>query len=152
MIFENDPNMKVYATRITEIYPDFPERTDLANHLANIFVSMHCNSGSKQISGIQMFYPNPTDNRGNTSKQLADIIGANATLHSGISKMGADQTIGYELWVLRKTTIPACLIEIGFLTNTSDASKLSDANNRQLMSQGIYEGIKKSFSGTIRER
>lgn len=43
------------------------------------------------------------------------------------------------LWVLRKTTMPAVLIELGFITNASDAQLMSE--DPEAFASGIYNGI-----------
>ena len=43
------------------------------------------------------------------------------------------------LWVLRKTRMPAVLIELGFITNAGDANLM--ANDPNAFATGIYNGI-----------
>ena len=43
------------------------------------------------------------------------------------------------LYVLKKTNMPAVLVEIGFITHPGDAAILRD--NPELFARGIYNGI-----------
>ena len=43
------------------------------------------------------------------------------------------------LYVLRRTAMPALLLEVGFITNPGDAALM--ANNPALIARGIYNGI-----------
>ena len=43
------------------------------------------------------------------------------------------------LYVLRKTNMPAVLVEIGFITNPSEAALMN--TNPELFARGIYNGI-----------
>ncbi len=45
--------------------------------------------------------------------------------------------------VLRKTSMPSILIELGFINNQSEASFLSSKNGQQTMASAIYSGFKK---------
>ena len=43
------------------------------------------------------------------------------------------------LYVLRRTNMPAVLVEIGFITNPAEAALMN--NNPALIARGIYNGI-----------
>ncbi len=149
-LLEADPDIKVYATRTTDTNPSFDYRVNMPNHLADMFVSIHCNSiASSSISGVQVFYPNPADERGSISKQLSDVFMDKFTQATGLPNRPANQSLGYSFLVLKNTTIPACLVEMGFLTNISDAMFLLSEQGREKSANGIYEGIKKGFETVI---
>ncbi len=158
LLLDADPNIKVYATRTTDVYVTRPQRAIMANSIADLFVSIHCNSiettisNYESISGVQVFYPNPSDNRGTMSKEISNIFRETLSSKLGIPNRPADQTLGYEYTVLSKTNMPACLIELGFLTNLTDVQKLATAEGRQAAAEAIYEGIKQSFTKVIPSR
>ncbi len=151
-LLESDGKIKVYVTRFEDVYPSFEDRVSLANNLGDMFVSIHCNAmgNNTYIKGVQVFYPNPSDNRGKLSKQMAEIFNQTMTENTGLDKKSADQTLGYSLYVLRKTSIPACLIELGFLTNTYDAQILSSDEGVEAMAKAIYKGINMSFEEVVK--
>ena len=47
--------------------------------------------------------------------------------------------INPDFYVLRRTDMPAMLIELAFITNHSDAQKLE--NDQALFAQAIYDGL-----------
>ena len=49
------------------------------------------------------------------------------------------------LYVLRKTQMPATLVELGFITNPRDAALMRDEPG--LFAEGIYRGIKEYTGG-----
>jgi N-acetylmuramoyl-L-alanine amidase len=49
--------------------------------------------------------------------------------------------------VLRGSTIPAVLVEVGFLSNSQEADKLDSSAYRQKVAQGIVDGIREYASG-----
>ena len=51
--------------------------------------------------------------------------------------------ISTSLYVLRRTTMPAVVVEMGFLTNVEDAALLE--SRPDLFAQGIYQGILSYF-------
>lgn len=152
LLLENDPDIKVYATRTTDVDMARPKRASLGS-VGDMFVSIHCNSlNNTSVSGVQVFYPNPADKRGALSKEMAAIFNKTVSSSLNIPIRPADQTLGYEYTVLLQSTVPACLIELGFLTNTTDAKILASPDGRQKAAQGIYEGIKQSFDTVLPAR
>lgn len=152
LLLENDSNIKVYATRTTDVDMERPKRASLGS-VGDMFVSIHCNSlDNPNVSGVQVFYPNPSDTRGMLSKEMATIFNKTVSSRLGIPIRPADQQLGYDYTVLLQSTVPACLIELGFLTNTTDAKILASPEGRQAAAQGIYEGIQEAFATVIPSR
>lgn len=56
LILENSKNVKVIYTRSTDKFVELHDRAGIANkHNADLFISIHCNSGPKQVSGTETF-------------------------------------------------------------------------------------------------
>lgn len=77
------------------------------------------------------------------SKELAQIIQKNlvkilSQKHSGVNDLGVK---GGPFWVLIGAEVPSVLTEISFLSNATEEERLGKAEYRQLIAQGIYQGI-----------
>ena len=59
------------------------------------------------------------------------------TLITGLKNRGVIERPG--LYVLRRTAMPATVIEMGFITNPADAELM--ANSPNLFALGIYRGV-----------
>lgn len=86
---------------------------------ADVFISIHCNSfGSRQANGTETFcYGSGTKGEllaGCIQRQIVDAI---MTLNRGVK-------YNSEFYVLRKTAMPAVLVELGFISNEWDAIQL----------------------------
>ncbi|MDR0629845.1 MAG: N-acetylmuramoyl-L-alanine amidase [Treponema sp.] len=100
---------------------------------ADIFVSIHCNSSTNTSArGATACYPNNHDET--ASHSLADSMVA--VLTSSLFPKHRDAYYQY-LHVLRDTTMPATLVECGFISNTSDLAILQ--NNGSTI--GYYLGL-----------
>ena len=104
---------------------------------ADIFVSIHQNSYSKSsVKGAQVFYFNSSDN----SKKLAHFIQARIKeFVDSNNKFQAKENSNY--FVLKQTSMPAVLVECGFLTNPGEKSKLLSEEYQEKVAWGIYLGI-----------
>lgn len=101
---------------------------------ADYFISVHTNASSNpQATGSEAFaFSSPS-----AAFSLGEDIleGLNAT--TGLRNRG--MKVRTSLYVLRKTAMPAVLVELGFITNPDDASLMS--TRPDLFAQGIYDGI-----------
>ena len=107
-------------TRYTDVFVSLKERCRIANENSpKMFVSIHCNAASNlSARGVEVWYYNHLG----ISKQLAGLFVKRLSLWSsknrGIKKGN--------FFVLKHTTCPAILIEVGFLSNPIDREKLID--------------------------
>lgn len=139
---------KVIMTRVTDrtvategssLGSELQARVDIAeaNH-ADIFISIHSNSNpDTSIAGTMTFYPN--------AKTPAL---ANAIQRELIKKTGAvDKGVAPEtFYVLRNTSMPGVLVEMGFVTNRQEADQLKSDAYRERIAQGIYNGVVNYFN------
>ncbi len=106
---------------------------------ADYFISLHTNASDlSSASGTETlcFAVSSTGGR------LAREIQNNVTAVTGLPDRGVKARPG--LYVLRKTTMPAVLCELGFISNPGDAALLS--RRPDLFADGVYFGIR-SFTG-----
>lgn len=101
---------------------------------ADYFISIHTNASSIQsATGSEAFaYSSPS-----AAFSLGEDILENLAQTTGLRNRGMQ--VRTNLYVLRKTTMPAVLVELGFITNPSDAALMN--NRPDLFAQGIYQGI-----------
>ena len=110
-------------------------RVDEANAFgADYFVSLHANaSTNSSVSGSEaLVYTEPS-----VAAELGRDILVWLNRLTGLRNRGIVERPG--LYVLRKTRMPAVLVEMGFISNLSDAILMS--NSPELFAEGIYNGI-----------
>ncbi|OOC60932.1 N-acetylmuramoyl-L-alanine amidase family protein [Paenibacillus ihbetae] len=133
-LLANEPNIDVVLTRSTDKFLELKDRAKLANDLkADVFISIHANSGPSAATGTETYYYDQSD------KALA------AALHKEIVKaMGLkDRGVRYgNFHVIRETKMPGALLEVGFMSNKTDESKLFDPATQDRVAAAIVRGIK----------
>lgn len=148
-ILENQ-GVKVVYTRTGDmrstpmsVVDSLQKRCDISNNAnAEYFVALHCNAADPaSANGTETW-----DNDGNPiSKNLATNVQNNIVQEVGMYDRGLKDGYGRGLYVIKNTNAPAILIELGFLTNPSDAQKLSDDSYQQKFAQAIADGILQSL-------
>jgi len=149
---------RVVLTRTNDVYVDLAERPAIAAKAgADLFVSLHYNSGPPSLRGVEvhcmppagMNSSNAGGGRGNepaypgNAQDSRNILLAYQVLKSISVALPLD-VIGVKrehLKVLREAHMPAILVEGGFMTNPQDAKKIYDADFRQRMARSIVVGI-----------
>jgi len=128
----------VSLTRTSEVDVDLPPRVALANNLgAHVFVSIHANALSMarpDVNGVETFYF-----QGGASQRLASLLQARMMeVSPGTPDRGARPG---RFFVIRRTTMPSALVEMGFVTGQIDAPRLADANVRRRLALALAAGI-----------
>jgi len=72
------------------------------------------------------------------SVELAQLIQRNVCATAGRPNKGVKQDA---FLVLRETSMPACLIELGYITTASEARYLTNPTNVDAMGRGIYQAF-----------
>lgn len=144
----------VVTTRTDDTFTDLLPRSEKANNsLSDLFVSLHFNaSTSSQASGIETYYyeyyeeyPSRINEifhndpeRLSRSSVLAEAIQAATTAKTGAKNNGV---LRNTFAVLRETTAPAVLVELGYMSNASEFQNISNVNYQEKLAQGIVSGI-----------
>ncbi len=126
---------KVYMTRSDDSGPSLQERVDICeDKKPDIFVSIHVNSSVKNdIYGIETHWYH------DYSLELAQIVHKHLIKNIPSTKdRGLFQS---KFYVINHTTVPAILVEMGFISNDAERAKLVTEKHKQQIAKSIAEGI-----------
>lgn len=120
------------------------DRVAIANASgADYFISIHRNKGDGY--GVETWM---TANAGEVTEELTSnvhngIVGAGVSRDRGV-KTGTETGEGSDYYVIGNTTMPACLIEFGFI-NSSDDNRLFD-ENMESYAKAITAAVQSTYS------
>ncbi|MEH7437951.1 cell wall-binding repeat-containing protein [Neobacillus drentensis] len=128
----------IVMTRDSDVYPTLDDRVNLANtQKADAFISIHVNSAfSPEALGTETYWHSKYF--GEESKALAQSIQTQLYQQLDTRDRGVKEE---EFYVIKNTNMPSVLVELGFVSNSSDAAKLGDPIYRDRAADAIYQGI-----------
>jgi N-acetylmuramoyl-L-alanine amidase len=126
---------RVVMTRSTDVFVPLAGRVAIANSYRNaIFVCIHFNAtGRRGASGIETYFYS-RDSLPLASAIHYYVAGGAPSDNRGVRRRG--------YYVLRRTNIPAVLVECGFLTNPTEAAYAQTASYRQKLAEEIAAGVR----------
>ena len=110
----------------TDAASSLRERVRISNEWgSDVFISIHCNSGVAAAKGTEVLI----SGRGGMAESYATSVQNSICEQLDMINRGVrvdTEYLGIRLYVLHNTNCPAILIETGFISNSDDASKLSN--------------------------
>ncbi len=125
---------RVVMTRDSDVFVSLGERVRIANRYRDaLFVCVHFNSARREgANGIETYYY-----ANNSARYAASIhrhlVSGTSTENRGIRRRG--------YYVLRRSSIPAVLVECGFLTNGDEARLALQSSYRQRLADRMADGV-----------
>ncbi len=151
---------KAFLTRSWDTSLELDTRPEIARKRgAHLFVSLHFNAaGNREASGAEVYcltppYAASTNARGEGAgtgplpgnrQNDANLLLAYHLQRSMVSRLKMeDRGVRRARWaVLRQATMPAVLVEAGFMSNPDDSKKLYSSAWRKQLAGSLVEGIK----------
>lgn len=138
-----------FAARTSRTFPEeqlgnstaasLAARVNMANSWgANYFISLHCNASDITSAGGSEAYVYRLSSE---AAYLADYLLAGLNGATGLANRGVFANTG--LYVLRRTYMPAVLMEMGFITNDYDRYLLT--TDPESFARGMYNGLVSYF-------
>ncbi len=125
----------VVMTRDSDVFVPLGTRVAIANSYPNaIFVSIHFNSAKRSGAGGIETYFYSRDSLALASAVHHFVAGGAPSSNRNVRRRG--------YYVLRKTRVPAVLVECGFLTNPTEAAYAQTASYRQKLAEEIAAGVR----------
>ena len=125
---------KVAMTRKDDCYVSLQDRVEFSeNEAPEIFVSIHVNSAvATEPKGIETHYYHDYSNN------LAKIVHSHLIKEIDTKDRGLVKS---KFYVINHTTVPAILVEMGFISNDEERAELISDKRKQKTAKAIAEGI-----------
>lgn len=127
--------VKTVMSRKDDYFVDLAPRVALAERVdADLFVSIHANAmpaNRSDINGLETYYFS-------SGERLARTIHRSVLQNVSIRDRGVRRA---RFYVLRKSSMPSVLVEVGFVTGREDSPRLATEAHRDQMAAAIARGI-----------
>ncbi len=131
-----DDGVDVRMTRASDKFEELNDRASFANRAsAKLFVSIHADSASRRSARGATVYISRSASW--ASKAAADRILSNICA-IGMESRGVQQR---DFRVLVRTSCPSVLVEMGYLSNPTEARMLADPQFQRRMARAISDGV-----------
>jgi N-acetylmuramoyl-L-alanine amidase len=131
--------LRTLMTREDDHFVELDDRVAMANQLGAhaILVSIHYNAtGSSRPNGVQTFFWHANSHGLATRIQQA-VVSSTGETNNGVTRR--------RLRLTRNPDIPCVLCECAYLTNPTENAKVAQDNYRQLIANGIANGILQQY-------
>lgn len=129
-------DIQVVLTRHTDVFISLKDRVKAINaHNPKVMISLHANGHTDtSISGFELFY-----NQGVFEKKSEALAAnMNTQLDSNLKSRGVQEA---DFHVLKHTSCPAVLLEMGYLTNAKDREYLTSDVGQTAIAVAIIKSL-----------
>ncbi|HKL99221.1 MAG TPA: N-acetylmuramoyl-L-alanine amidase, partial [Mobilitalea sp.] len=139
-------DIKVYYTRLGDDKVFLRPRVELANAVdCDFFISIHCNANDvRNTRGTEILYYSTEFKNVNTQK-LADIFSKQVENTTTLPNSGLMRQHKEDIYILNHATVPAIIVEAGYMTHSRDLEYLLQKENQKAVALGIYKGIMQAY-------
>lgn len=136
-----EQGIRVVLTRDKDIFMKLEERVQIANgEKADLFISIHCNYYEKDSSiyGLECYYCKSGEEGKHYAEKIMETIEESKNIVSRNVKPA-------DYYILKNTTVPAVLVEIGYLSNYNERNQLMSEEYQEKLAGELVKGIVKGM-------
>ena len=140
----DDPQLRIVLSRRDDEYIYPVDRILAANSLgADLYVSIHANAFRlASVSGVETLV-HETQNESSASFRLAEVLQKHVVSATG----AVDRGVKWAPLFIRRATMPAALVETGFVTNAHEARLLQSVSYQSTIADAILAAIHEFLDG-----
>ncbi|MEW9698914.1 N-acetylmuramoyl-L-alanine amidase [Paenibacillus sp. SI8] len=133
-LLSQDKRVEVLMTRSDDTFVELDDRVAYANEKqVDLFLSIHGNSAKASVSGTETYYNRPE------SLSFANVIHKYVVPATGFT----DRKVrAADFRVIKKTTMPAVLVEVGYLSNKNDEAAMYNEAFQDKVAASFVTAIK----------
>ncbi|MCA5577291.1 N-acetylmuramoyl-L-alanine amidase family protein [Enterocloster clostridioformis] len=134
-------SIRVALTRDRDVFMSLEDRVRAAEEAgADLFLSVHCNYYEKDssISGLECYYCKGASEGRDYAEKIITEIEERGNIVSRNAKPA-------DYYVLKNTSIPAVLVEVGYLSNYNERTNLMTEEYQERIAIELVEGVVKGF-------
>ena len=130
--------IKVVLTRETDEFVTFDDRLKYADEQkANLLLSIHFNfSVHSENNGVEAYYQKEGEFQSQSYNYSKILVTEQLKT---VNNKGEIKTAGY--FILKKANCPGVLLNLGFLSNSSDRQKLAEPEYLNQLATSLYNGL-----------
>lgn len=141
-------DIKVYYTRTKDTYvPLYTLAAFSAKVEADMYISLHMNSSlSSAANGTEVYYSTINKNKwksGLNSRIMAKKFQSKVRKAMGTANRGVHTA---NFVVVKANSVPAVLIELGFMTSSRDYKKITSSKYQKKAAKAIYQSVNSLFN------
>ncbi len=138
-LLQKEPGIEAVMTRTDDTFIELADRVAKAEESeADLFISIHANTINKEsVGGTETFYWTPQ------SLDFANLMHKSIVEATGFTDRKVKQE---RFYVIRNTTMPSVLLEIGFLSNPAEEALMYQDAFQNRVAESIVAAIKKQLN------